>query len=335
MRAAAWITLGLLGLTTAPAAARVEGPVFPPPPAEPRLVFEESLRDDDGYRGPRSLLGRIADVLTGSGESAAMVRPHGLACDGPLLLIADPDAGVVHLFDRDKHTYRRLPRDGRLASPVDAAVDADGRIWVADSAAGALVVFDREGREQARYTDGIERPAGLAWDRASGRLYVADPVAHRVAVLDAQGRLLDAFGARGETDGAFNFPVDVCLDPQGGVWVLDALNFRVCALAPDGAFLSSFGAQGDAPGAFARPRGLACDADGHLWISDALQDGVQVFDAQGRLLMAFGTQGRADGEFWMPAGVAFDDRANLYVADAYNRRVQVFRYLGDAEGGRP
>ncbi|RMG44591.1 MAG: hypothetical protein D6718_09705 [Acidobacteria bacterium] len=296
------------GSVRAPAyrAAEGPGPVWPSPPARPRVAW--------------------------SGEYAARgrgyVRPHGVGV-GPegRVCVADPGARVVWLHDPGR-PGRAVGRR-HLVSPIDCVLLGD-RLFVADSAAGSVVAFDARGEELWRTAaDAIERPTGMALDRNRDRLWVADALGHRIVALDLEGRRVAAIGGRGSGPGQFNYPIDVAVGPRGRLFVLDAMNFRVQILDAAGTPVSSFGFAGDGPGTFSRPRGLGVDGEGRIFVADALFDNVQIFDPEGRLLLAVGRRGRGPGQFWMPAGVAIGPEGRLFVADAYNHRVQVFRMLGE------
>lgn len=326
----------LLTLVLAAAVGASAGdPGVPSPAVESRLAWVAEIRDNADFRPHRNLLGKAVDLLTGGAEPVALIRPHGLDLAGDVLLVADPDAGRVHRFDLEEKTWSCLPTEGRLASPVAAALGPDGTIWVSEAEAGRVSVFSAEGALLFTCSLGEGRPAGLAWDAGRHRLVVADVLQHRLVLLAADGRLLGEIGGRGTGPGQFNFPVDVAVMPGGGLAVLDALNFRVQLLDDDGRPVGEFGVQGDVPGCLARPRAVAADPHGNLLITDAQTDLVQLFDPQGRLLLVAGGTGKQAGRFWMPAGVAVATDGRVAVADAFNHRVQLFRLVDQEEGQEP
>lgn len=321
---AALLPLLLTAAPTASAGDPDELLLFPPPPQPARLAYVGQIADLQEFAPRRSLLDRVGGWLAGSKPGVELVRPHGLDADSDALLIADPEAGVVHRLDLDSGTRTRLPAEGRLVQPVDAAAGPGDVVFVSDPGAAQVVACDRSGRILFAGQGEFVRPAGLAWDARRERLLVADPGAHVVHVLDGRGNTIERLGARGTGPGRFNAPVDVAVTATGSILVLDALNHRVQTLDSGGSFVSEFGVQGDAPGYFARPRGLCVDSAGHILVTDAEQDGFQIFDAEGNLLLAIGGSGQRAGRFWMPAGIAAGPDDRIYVADAYNGRVQIF-----------
>jgi DNA-binding beta-propeller fold protein YncE len=188
--------------------------------------------------------------------------PHGIAVtpDDRVLLV-DRDAHFVSVCTVEGEELLRLgtahrPRDGApFNHPSDAAVDAGGRIWVADGYGNArLHVFDREGRHLESFgapghgPGEFGTPHGIWVDR-QGRVLVADRENHRVQVLDAQGRFL------AEWRDLYK-PMDIWEDAEGGILVTDQIS-RLSRFTPDGglagrcraAIIYAHGVWGDAAGA--------------------------------------------------------------------------------------
>lgn len=304
-------------------------PAWPPPPAEPRVIFSRTISRpaDIGVKPP--FLRRLADWVTGVGkEQGKLDRPFGLAVDDAgRIFVTDTGDNSVSMLEPARKKWTRWESIGkvRFKSPVAIAV-AGPTIFVADAALGKIIAFDAHGKLQFEITHELERPAGLA---ATGeRLFVADSQRHQVCVFDLRGRFVSKFGRRGAGEGEFNFPTHLGVDAAGQIYVTDSLNHRVQVFAADGRFLRRFGQAGDGPGYFSRPKGVATDADGNVHVVDAVFDNVQVFDPQGRLLLDWGEPGNGAGQFWLPNAIAITRSNEIFVADAYNHRIQVFRYPG-------
>lgn len=299
--------------------------IWPEPPAEPKIKFLYAFREPRNLGFRISFFERVWETLVGE-ENRRMVKPYAIAVEGQKIVVADPGARAVHVFDRKARAYSRITKAGQdvLVSPVGVAIGA-GRIYVADSALGKVFAFDGKGELVLSIAD-MERPTGLAYSPTNKRLYVADTLGHRVIAFDEGGKALFSFGNRGTLESAFNFPSHLAVW-GGKVYVNDTMNFRLQIFDLDGNHLSTFGAHGDGSGNFAQPKGVAADGEGHLYVADAIFNRVQVFDGEGRFLLAFGGIGGTVGRFWLPAGLFIADN-RIYVADTYNRRVQVFQYLG-------
>lgn len=302
-----------------------EAPIWPAPPEKPRIRFLYAFREPKDLGLERSLFGRLWDFLAGA-KSQEMVRPYAIAADDDLIAVADPGARTVHLFDLRDGEYRRIDEAAGnvLVSPVGVALGPD-LIYVADSALGKALAFDRAGKF-AFAIEGMLRPTGVAYEAGTGRLYVADTLDHSINVFDRAGVKLFGFGRRGEHAEEFNYPTHLSI-AENRLYVNDTMNFRLQSFGLQGALHGSFGRHGDGSGDLAQPKGVAADSEGNVYVVDALFNRVQIFDPDGRFLLAFGGGGVALGRFWLPSGV-FIAQDRIYVADSYNRRVQVFQFLG-------
>jgi DNA-binding beta-propeller fold protein YncE len=304
-------------------------PAWPPPPAEPYVVYVASIAQPADIGVQPTPLRRFANWLSGAGPSSAELRtPFGLALDDAgNLLVTDPGAGAVCCLDRTRKKWRRWEKVGNTRFQCPVAIARQGRtFFVADSALGKVIAFEESGKVQFEITRDLERPAGLAL--LEGKLFIADSQRHEIVVCDLRGRFVFKFGRRGSGSGEFNYPSHVATDPAGRIYVTDSLNYRVQVFDAAGRFQRVIGSVGDGPGHFSRPKGVAADRSGHLYVVDALFDNVQVFDDQGRLLLNWGESGSSPGQFWLPNGIAISRDNDIYVADSYNRRIQVFKYTG-------
>jgi DNA-binding beta-propeller fold protein YncE len=312
--------------------------MWPPAPAEPRIVYLSSLGrpTDVGVKSPwwRTAVGFLTG---GRRDRVTFERPFGIFVDdADDLCLTDIGAGAVYYFDRGRKRFKRWDRigDNQLVSPV-AIVKHDNTFFVADTGLGKILAFNERGKLTFEIADRLKQPAGLA---ISGQtLLVADAQEHRILRFDLAGRFLSQFGQRGAMPGEINFPTHLAVnsagrrgDPEeGALYVTDAMNFRVQVFDVAGKFLATIGSIGDSTGHFSRPKGIGVDGAGHIYVVDALFDNVQIFDAAGQFLMHWGSAGSTPGEFWLPAGIAIGPDNRIYVADSYNQRVQVFQGAGE------
>lgn len=335
---AAWLTLLsaalLAGGCGAPApsgdAKTAVKPVWPAPPEDPRVRYEASVSRPRDFGIAPSVLQRAIQFVSGR-EGGHFVRPTGVAERAGVLYVADPGARTLWILDSTQRRFAEVRKAGELAlqSPVAVAVRPDGAVFVADSSAKKVLLFDRQGTFlRVAAEGGLSRPAGLAYDGQTELLYVADSASHRIVVYDADGTAVQRWGRAGSGDGEFNFPAYLAWGSDRALLVTDALNFRIQAFDPSGRFLWKLGRHGDGSGDFAAPKGVATDGEGHIFVVDALFDAVQIFQRDGALLLAFGERGVRPGQFWLPGGIFISPDNKVYVADAYNQRVQIF--LGPA-----
>ncbi|MBE9549514.1 MAG: 6-bladed beta-propeller [Proteobacteria bacterium] len=299
---------------------------WPAAPLAARIRFLHSFAGplDVGYQLPIS--NRFQEFFGGS-VNHKMIRPYAIAVNKALTVVADPGAGMIHIFNTREKSYQSLSAAGKthFISPVGIAI-GDDRFYIADSVLNEVYVFDKN-RKLITTLRGFERPTALAYDHLNQNLYVTDTRSHKVLVYNQQGQQVLSIGERGSNDGQFNFPSHITVTGNR-LYVNDTMNFRVQVFDLSGNFIHSFGEHGDGPGYIAHPKGIATNSGGHVFIAEAVANQVQIFNLDGEFLLGFGSTGEQAGEFQMPAGLAiFDDK--IYVVDSGNRRIQVFEYLGE------
>jgi len=215
-----------------------------------------------------------------------------------------------------------------MLSPLGVCTDGAERVFVADSNAQVVHVFDLRTRRYARWLPPpkvarFSQPVAVAYDPV-GRLLVADSVGSVIFVFDAQGKYLGTLG-----DGRLGRPCGLAVDAAGGrVFIADPATHEVVVLTRDDAELARIGGRGGGPGEFNYPTNVALDGRGRLYVSDSLNFRIQVFDADLRPLRQFGRKGDMPGYFSQPKGIAVDAGGHLYVVDSNFEAVQVF----DSEG---
>jgi len=300
-----------------------------------RLLYEGSVNSEREVKAKRRFWGRLLDVIAGEPEYHALIAPYSVVTDSQgRIIVTDPGAGGIHIFDFTQHKYKFISRgkdvDG-LISPQCVAVDAADNIYVTDSYSGKIFFFDANGKFR-RVIGSIKgegffkRATGIAVDSPAQRIYVTDTLRNQIWVLDMQANVLQKIGAAGSSEGQFNFPTELRLDGQD-LLVVDAMNFRVQVLDRSGKFEYAVGQIGDGSGYMFRPKGIGRDSEGHLYVVEGLSGLVQVFDRQGRLLYDFGQKGTGFGDFQLPTGLFIDRNDRVFVVDSYNRRIQVFQYF--------
>jgi len=311
-----------------------------------KLVFEGSFSTEQDVQPKRGFFKKLLDVAVGAPEVHAMVRPFSVVTDSRgRIIVTDPGAGGVHIFDLKEHKYKFISRKDKtketMTTPQCVAVDAEDKIYVTDSELGKIFVFDPNGKfsrviGSLKHGEGyFKHPTGIVVDSVAQRIYVSDTWRNEIFAMDMQGNVLQKLGKSGSGDGEFNYPTDLRLDGPNLI-VLDAMNFRAQVLDRSGAFQYAIGELGEGQGEMFRPKGLGLDSEGHLYTAEGLSGVVQVFDRQGQLLYYFGKRGTGFGDFQLPTGLFIDREDHVYVVDSYNHRVQMFRYFArskQAAGG--
>ncbi|MBV8207606.1 MAG: 6-bladed beta-propeller [Acidobacteria bacterium] len=307
-----------------------------------KLTFERSLSDEREVRAKRGLWKHLLEVAIGEPQSHFMVRPYGVVTDSRgRVLITDPGARGIHVFDPNQQKYRFIARyEGKelLRSPQCIAVDGQDNIYVTDSELGKIEVFDANGKFQraigslGRGEGFFKRPTGIAVDSGAHHIFVSDTLRDTIFVLDMNGEVLQTIGKRGSAEGELRYPTELRLAGDD-LLVVDAMNFRVQVFSTSGQFRYAIGRQGDGTGGVFRAKGIGIDSEDHIYIVDALSSLVQVFDRSGQLLYYFGGKGTGFGDFQLPAGLFIDRNDRVFVVDSFNRRVQIFQYFHPAQQG--
>lgn len=314
--------------------------IWPLPPDKPRVQHIKTFITPQDLGVKKGFFAKLWEFIAGEDTADRIISPHGITADGKgKVYVADWGGGCIHFFDFEKKKYDKFSATklGTLASPIGAALDGEGLLYITDSVLRRVFVFS--GSKNTRIIGDettFGRPTGIAVDAAEKRLYVVDTLGHRVDAFSLDGKKLFSFGRRGTGAGEFNYPTHIAVDRNGALYVMDTLNFRVQLFDKDGKHVSQFGGTGTGIKDFIKPKGIAVDSEGHIWVSDELRNTIQVFDRSGRLLLIFGKTGIGKAEFNMPAGLFIDSKDRLYVSDSYNYRVQMFQYIayGEKEPGQ-
>jgi len=206
---------------------------------------------------------------------------------------------------------------GRFEDARSVAVDAAGRVYVAEYQGGRVQVFDAAGTFVTQWMADPEMPLVSMAAGRDGTVYVVQS-----GDIDRYegptGRPLGSIGGRGRYGSVF-----VALD--GTLWTI-ADRTHVVQLAPDGRRLRSFDVAAGA-GARAHPNDVAVSGAGDVYVSDQFSGEIYRFDAAGRFQDRFGGRGEGAGNLRMPSGMAIDGRGRLFASDPGNG-IRVFDAAG-------
>lgn len=183
--------------------------------------------EDGSYKGPLA----VPASLTGW-------QPLGISFDlQGNLFVTDASINAVQEFTPDGNLVRTIGEAGEFSFPNSVVEDSTGRLYIADSNNGRVVVLDKDGNQigivRRGPSDGdVALPRGLAIDDRQ-RVYVVDSVDQSVKVYQAAADATSApafigrFGDLGTGDGAFRYPNAVATDARGRIYVADWDNDRV------------------------------------------------------------------------------------------------------------
>jgi len=218
-----------------------------------------------------------------------------------------------------------------LSKPWGVAV-FQGRIYVSDTVARTVAMFDVPGRDfKLIGNDGgpgqITKPIGVAASRVDGTLYVADITAKRISVYDKDGNYLRAIGG----SEILRRPTGVAVSPDGLIlWVVDngGVDTQEHHLykfdAISGELLQTIGTRGKEQGEFNLPLQATTGLDGTVYVVDGGNFRIQAFNPDGSFKKAFGAIGSRSGQFSRPKGIAVDPDGNIYVVDSSFGNFQIF-----------
>jgi DNA-binding beta-propeller fold protein YncE len=301
------------------------------------LTWERNFQSEQEIHADRRFWNKLVNFIAGAPDYHAMVRPYSVVTDSRgRIIVTDPGAAGVHVFDFAQHKYKFLQRTDKkdsMLNPQCVAVDDQDNIYVTDSEAGEIFVFEPGGKHlrtigALKGGEGyFKRPTGIAVDSAAQRIYVSDTLRDKVFVLDMQGNILQTIGKEGDAEGEFRYPTELRVSGSF-LLVVDSMNFRIQAFDRAGTYQYSIGKIGDGPGAIFRPKAVGMDSEGDFYVVDSLWGVIQVFNQRSQLLYYFGARGTHAGEFQLPTGLFIDRNDHVFVVDSFNRRVQEFRYAG-------
>jgi len=219
-----------------------------------------------------------------------------------------------------------------LYRPYAVAIDAGGRIAVADPGRRAVHVYDPARRTARRFYGANDArlvyPIAVAF--VGRTLLVADSEAGAVRAFDEAGKSV----AVPVTLPKLKRPAALAVDEKRGrLFVVDTAEHvvHVVPLGPGGE-ARVLGGRGTELGQFNFPTHLALDAEGRLAVVDAMNFRVQIFDAELRPQNAFGQLGDGLGDLSRPKGVAVDKEGVVFVLEGYFDVVQAFDTKGTLLG---
>jgi len=223
-----------------------------------------------------------------------------------------------------------------LAAPARLAVDGAGAVYIADPAAGRIIVRAIDGRI-VRVLEEPDAPVSIAVDVA-GNILVGEGQRGRVDVYSPEGRRLRSLG-RG--DGEVSYPADIDVHALSGeIFVADNRAHVVKRYSPAGTLLQTIGGKGTAPGQFDVPSALFIDPQrDELLVADQRNGRIQVLRTSGEPVycIAASVLTRCGGGGLMPCGqlrqadqgLWSDARGRIYVADGFEGRILVIDRNGN------
>jgi DNA-binding beta-propeller fold protein YncE len=204
----------------------------------------------------------------------------------------------------------------------------DGKIYVADTRAPGLAIFDLKARTYAlmagKGSGRMQRPFNVTID-ADGTKYVTDIARNQVLVYDRADSFVTAYGGQN----GFK-PVDVAIARER-LYVVDIGHHEVQVLDKrTGKLQFKFGRNDDPEKVkwMHQPTNLAIGGDGDVYVVETGNFRVARYTAEGKFVREYGEPGQSPGQFARPKGIAMDRAGRLYVGDSAFQNVQIFDSAG-------
>lgn len=201
------------------------------------------------------------------------------------ILVADSELKSVFRLDIHGNFLGEFGHD-ILERPTGLARDDNrGRVFVADTHAHDIKVFDDEGRLMnviGQRGDGngeFNFPTHLAF--VADKLYVTDTMNSRIQIFDSDGNFISKFGKLGLNIGNLVRPKGVAVDSAGNIYVIESLYDNLLVFNSEGRTLLGLGGNGKGIGEFYLPAGVWIDNQDQVYVADMYNGRITVLQFLG------------------------------------------------------
>lgn len=160
------------------------------------------------------------------------------------LFVGDEDDGSVQIFIDGEKTGILGIGSGEFVMPNAIAVTQDLTVYVVDSKANHVKVYDSSGILQSVFgTAGFDFPTDIALNETAGELYISDFYNKRIRVYDLEGNWLHDIEAppNDQGDPVFYRPAGLGIDSDGNLYVVDNALACVAKISSQGILLETIG----------------------------------------------------------------------------------------------
>lgn len=176
---------------------------------------------------------RDRKFIAAIGQKGELDGPSGVAIDEKraLVYVADSKKHMVNVYSSNDYAKvrtigKRGSEPGEFNYPTNIAVDADGKLYVVDTANFRVQIFNAEGTylksigKLGNAPGSLARPKGIAVD-SEGHIYVVDTAFSNFQIFDKEGNLLLFVGGPGDGPGKFWLPAGITVDHEDKIYVVD------------------------------------------------------------------------------------------------------------------
>ncbi len=291
------------------------------------MVFDSSNKFVNAYMSsvnglPIFTIGFLYSQNTPEG---ILSNPQGVRVDiDGNILVGNSNFANIVVFDQKgndiqhfgKPARSRNPDIGEFFSPTDICFDQDGYVYVSDTQAGLVHVFDEDYEPWAMIDEGFSYPQGLCVNE-NGELIVISSRSATLSVVDISEMIdeyafeIDAFPINGE------WPVGVSCNSNGDMYVALTGSDKVVAMDIDGDTITEWGETGSEPGQLNAPQGTCVDGAGNVYVAETGGGRIQKFTPDGELIWT------SDLQWPGLTFITMDYEGKLYVTDCLHSVVIV------------
>ncbi|XP_066298748.1 tripartite motif-containing protein 2-like [Branchiostoma lanceolatum] len=191
-------------------------------------------------------------------------RPFGIDVDsdGRLVVTSCGKSYGVRRYSKEGELLNTI-KPGCMEHPLGMTVLKDGRMLVADKIQHSCLLLQPDGsliREIGK--EHLKNPWFIVVDDSRDLILVSDYSAKKVFAFDLEGEFKFSFGEKGQSEGQFENPSGITLDPAGNIIVVNHGDGRVQVYGPDGTFIRTV-----ATVKGGRPNGITLTPDGYLAVA--------------------------------------------------------------------
>ena len=300
--------------------------IYPPPPDTTRIQYLTSVSISSDIKGKQSAVNKF---IFGEQIPKPVIKPYGLTSSGSKVYVCDTGIGGVIIIDpSDKSFEYFVPTGkGKLQLPLNASIDENGFIFIADGNRRQIVVFSNDLKYITEFGETTETFKPTDVNIKGDKVFVVSVKDQKIFVYDKNTykESVSFPSVEPGDDGYLYQPTNIVVDEKH-VYVSDIGDNKVKVFTLDGVYVRSVGGYGTYAGQLMRPKGVAVDLEENLYVVDAAFENAQIFNSRGNVLMSFGGPYRTHGDMWLPVDVSISYTGLEY----YNRFVDpssILKYL--------
>jgi len=302
--------------------------IYPSPPDTTRIQYLTSLSISTDIKGKQSAINKF---IFGEEAPKPVIKPFGITTSGSKIYLCDTGiGGLVIINPSDKNFEYFVPSGkGKLQLPLNASIDENGFIFVADGNRRQIVVFNNELNYVSEFGESTETFKPTDVNVKGDKVFVVSVKDQKIFVYEkTTWKRLNSFPSVEEGDDGYLYqPTNIVVD-GGFVYVSDIGDNKVKVFSTGGEYIRSVGGYGTYAGQFMRPKGVAVDNESNLYVVDAAFENAQIFNSKGNVLMSFGGPYRSHGDMWLPVDISVSysglEFYSRFVDSSFNLKYLIF-----------